>query len=136
MYGTTKQRKRLEELFFSMICGISTQKDAELYDKLTNTQTMHSKYVSKIRKYMTNKNGQSDNTNLVSKSFIAEIPKKNKNEYLYSSVPIVTGCQYINEREDDDNDMWNENELLNKILRFQIEKSKLCDDGCYTVSDV
>ena len=28
------------------------------------------------------------------------------------------------------------NELLNKILRFQIEKSKLCDDGCYTVSDV
>jgi len=28
------------------------------------------------------------------------------------------------------------NELLNKIVRFQIEKSKLKDDACYTVADV
>ncbi len=28
------------------------------------------------------------------------------------------------------------NELLNKIVHFQLEKSKLKDDACYTVSDV
>ena len=118
MYGSTKQRKKLEELFFSMICGISTQKDAELYDKISNMQTVHNKYVSKIRKYVTNNKEQIDNTNFVSKSFIAEIPKKNKNENLHSSLPIVTGCHCVNEIEHDDDDMWNENELLNKITNY------------------